>query len=70
MNTDHVRAHQSVPIGSVPEVTGLLPVACAHCGDRVYVGLPVSIRNLEVLVGGFAVRHADCPPRGVEDADE
>jgi hypothetical protein len=71
VTADHVRAGKSVPVTGCPDVTGLMPIDCAHCGAAFWLGLPLDISTLALVVGAFTTKHSKCTPHDqTDEADE
>lgn len=67
MTADHVRAGKSVPVTGCPDVTGVMPIRCEHCGDAVWLGLPLDVSTLSFLVRAFTAAHNKCTPHDQTD---
>jgi hypothetical protein len=60
MSTDHVVALGMRAFADCPQVTGLLPLLCKPCGERVHIGVPIAVSSLVTLTQAFTAAHAGC----------
>jgi hypothetical protein len=57
---NHVVARQMKPLSAFPEINGLMPLECEVCGEKVYLGLPISAESMVTLTRSFTNAHENC----------